>query len=267
MLTFLAATAFAAGFQLNDPDRSYAIELTAELGFLAPLSHTVKFSQDGDTLDYVRDGGQDNLFPVARPTASLRWRRQVFTVLWQPLDLRTRVTLDDELRVDEVVFPAGRPIDLRYGFSFWRLSWGHRVLPDEDNELTLGLGLQIRNATIGFTAVDGSGSEVNRDIGPVPLLEVQWRRRFADGAFFEVEADGFYAPIKYLNGGDVDVEGAIADIQLRGGLALHPPLEAFLGLRYLGGGASGTGTPDGTGDGYTENWLHFLTVTLGARVR
>ena len=68
-------------------------------------------------------------------------------------------------------------------------------------------------------------------------------------------------------GRDVDVEGAIADIQLRAGLALAEPTEAFLGLRYLGGGASGTGTPDGGGDGYTENWLHFLTLTLGARVR
>ena len=48
---------------------------------------------------------------------------------------------------------------------------------------------------------------------------------------------------------------------------LADPTSAFLGLRYLGGGASGTGTPDGTGDGYTENWLHFLTLTMGFRVR
>ncbi|MEQ1853093.1 MAG: hypothetical protein ABMA01_16060, partial [Chthoniobacteraceae bacterium] len=31
-------------------------------------------------------------------------------------------------------------------------------------ELSLGLGLQIRNATIAFTSVDGSRSETNRDI-------------------------------------------------------------------------------------------------------
>ena len=61
--------------------------------------------------------------------------------------------------------------------------------------------------------------------------------------------------------------GAIADIQLRAGLDLAEPMTALLGVRYIGGGASGTGTPDGTGDGYTENWLNFLAVTLGVRLR
>jgi hypothetical protein len=122
MLPAVALLAHAES-PLADPSRPYAIELTAELGFLAPLSHTVQFSRDGDQLDYVRDGGQDNLFPLFRPAAALRWRRQTLVALWQPLDLRTTATLDRPLRVDDVVFPADRPIDLRYGFSFWRLSW------------------------------------------------------------------------------------------------------------------------------------------------
>jgi hypothetical protein len=252
---------------LNDPNRGYELELDAEIGFLAPLAHRVQFSRDGDELDYVQDGGQDNLFPLFRPSASLRWRRQTFELLWQPLDLNTTVSLDRPLRVDDVVFPADRPIDLRYGFSFWRLSWGYRAGVWDRGELTVGLGLQIRNATIAFVAVDGSQEVTNRDIGPVPLLELEARRWFDDGAFLEAEVDGFYAPIKYLNGRDVDVEGAIADIQLRAGLALAEPVSAWVGLRYLGGGASGTGEPDGGGDGYTENWLHFGTLTLGLRAR
>jgi hypothetical protein len=252
---------------LNDPSRPYAVELDAELGLLAPLSHTIQFGSDGDVLDYVADGGQDNLFPFARPTAAIEWRRQRFTFLWQPLTLNTTVSLDRKLRVDDLVFAAGRPIDLTYGFSFWRASWAHDVLQSDRSSLRLGLGLQIRNATIGFTSVDGSQSETNRDIGPVPLLELEWRTAYDDGVHLEAEVDGFYAPIKYLNGRGVDVVGAIADIQLRAGLSLAEPTTTFVGLRYLGGGASGTGTPDGTGDGYTANWLHFATLTLGARIR
>lgn len=202
-----------------------------------------------------------------RPTAALRWRKQTFTVLYQPLDLRTTVALDRELQVDSSSFPANGPIDLRYSFSFWRFSWAHRVVDRDALEVGLGLGLQIRNATIGFTSVDGSLSEFKRDIGPVPLLEFEIRRTFEDGVHLEAEIDGFYAPIKYLNGRGVDVEGAIADFQLRAGLELADPIVGFLGLRYIGGGASGTGTPDGTGDGYTNNWLHFVALTLGARVR
>lgn len=266
LLPYAAALAVASP-SLNDPQRTYRVELDAELGLLAPIAHTVQFGSDGDVLDYVAEGGQDNLFPFARPTAALEWRRQRFVLLWQPLDLRTTAVLDRPLRVDDRTFPADRPLDLRYGFSFWRLSWGHAVRAGERESLRLGLGLQIRNATIGFTTVDGQISETNRDIGPVPLLEIEWRRAFDDGVLLEAEADGFYAPIKYLNGRGVDVVGAIADVQLRAGLELAPPTSVFLGLRYLGGGASGTGTPDGTGDGYTSNWLHFFVVTLGARVR
>lgn len=267
MLLALVSAAFA-GSVLNDPDRSYLIELDAELGFLAPVSHTIQFGSRGTELDYVADGGQDNLFPFVRPTLAIETGRARFTALWQPLQLNSTVVLDQDLRVDARTFPANRPIDLRYGFSFWRLSWGQEVLDRDGASLKLGLGLQIRNATISFISVDGSLAETNRDIGPVPLLEVEYRRTFDDGSYLEAEVDGFYAPIKYINGGDVDVVGAIADIQLRGGLPLAPAgTSTFLGLRYIGGGASGTGTPDGTGDGFTANWLHFLVLSVGARMR
>ncbi|MFT7521482.1 MAG: hypothetical protein ACI9MC_003633 [Kiritimatiellia bacterium] len=266
MIALLIATSFAAP-GINDESRPYEIELTGEVGFLAPVSHTVQFGSEGDELNYVQDGGQDNLFPFVRPTLAIHWKRQVFTAVWQPLQLNTIATLDHDLRVDDVVFEAGRPIYMRYGFSFWRLSWAHKAIAKERSTLSLGLGLQVRNATIGFTAVDGSKSEFNRDIGPVPLLELEYRTEVGGNGFFEAEVDGFYAPIKYLNGRGTDVEGAIADIQLRGGLHLKDPLDAFVGLRYIGGGASGTGSPDATSDGYTKNWLHFLTFTAGFRIR
>ena len=38
----------------------------------------------------------------------------------------------------------------------------------------------------------------------------------------------------------------------------------FFNLRYLGGGAVGTeSNPNPPSDGYTKNWLHFITVSLG----
>src|SRR5690606_7119800 len=120
-------SAHAGGFQLNDPDKAHALELDLEVGFVAPVSHTLQFGSDGDKLDYVADGGQDNLFPFLRPTATLVYKGARFRALWQPLDLRSTVSLDDDLQVNALTFPAGRPIDLRYGFSFWRLSWGQRV--------------------------------------------------------------------------------------------------------------------------------------------
>jgi hypothetical protein len=266
MLVALLAT-LAAASPAAEPDRRARVELDAEVGFLAPLSHTIQFGQDGDEVNYIREGGQNNLFPFVRPTARLTWRKARFTAVWQPLDLRTTAIPERDLQINARLFPADRPIDFRYGFSFWRLSWEQQVLDKPRTQLHFGLGLQIRNATISFLSTDGTLGEVQRDIGPVPLLEGQLRHQLEGGGFLEAEVDGFYAPIKYLNGRDVDVEGAIADIQLRGGVPLSDAADGWLGVRYLGGGASGTGTPEGTGDGFTANWLHTMTITLGVRAR
>ena len=89
-------------------------------------------------------------------------------------------------------------------------------------------------------------------------------RNADDGGFLEAEMDGFYAPIKYFNGGKSDVEGAILDASLRAGLELSEDVTGFFNVRYLGGGAQGTSKDDdGPGDGYTRNWLHFMTASVG----
>lgn len=46
------------------------------------------------------------------------------------------------------------------------------------------------------------------------------------------------------------------------GFQLTEDYDAFLNFRYLGGGAEGTSDSE-FGDGFTKNWLHFATVSLG----
>ena len=41
----------------------------------------------------------------------------------------------------------------------------------------------------------------------------------------------------------------------------------FLNLRDIGGGARGTDEPPEQGDGYTNNWLHTIALSLGVQVR
>lgn len=45
-----------------------------------------------------------------------------------------------------------------------------------------------------------------RDVGPVPILRARLRLPVTESTWFETEVDGFYAPIKYINGGDSDVK-------------------------------------------------------------
>jgi len=238
----------------------------AELGFVAVLAHNIQFSNSGTQIDYVRDGGQDVLFPVSRLSLELEIKKKhTLTFLYQPLRLESKALLSRDLVVDELTFPAGTSVNFLYNFPFFRLSYMKEFAPNNEKfDFAFGLSLQIRNATIEFESTDGTLFRSNRDIGPVPILKFRTRYNYSKLTYTEIEADGFYAPISYLNGSDNEVIGAILDASLRQGLRLNDKVGAFLNARYLGGGAVGTSDDDpGPGDGYVRNWLNFLTVTGG----
>jgi hypothetical protein len=249
----------------KEDDSFVQTRLLFEAGGLAPLAHTIQFSKAGTKFDYVDEGGQDNVFFFWRPTAELTLdQAHTIVLLYQPLNIRSRVYLERDVVVDEAVFREGTGLDLRYGFDFYRVSYLYDFLGcDRGDELALGVSLQMRNATIDFTSTDGTLHRSNRDIGPVPAIKVRGRWLVGPRAWIGGEADAIYAPIKYINGSDTDVEGAFFDLSLRAGYLAARSLDLFVNLRYIGGGAEGTGDDNGPGDGYTSNWLHLLTFSLG----
>lgn len=257
-----------AAFRLNAPGRGFEVRLAAELGFVGVLSHIIQFDRDGTEFDYVNEGGQDVLFPFARAEAGFSWRRSHALLVYQPLLLQGDVTLRDELIVDDVVFAEGTPIRARYNFPYFRGSYLYDVLPSPKHELSFGIAVQLRNATIDFASLDGETLVSNRDIGIVPLLAGRYEGPVSKHIWWGAEATGFYAPIKYLNGDDNGVVGAILDASVRVGVSARAGVRPYVNARYVGGGAEGTSdesTPPG--DGYNNNWLHTLAISAGTQFR
>jgi|GEM_PF-668869 len=257
------------GWHLNPGRRWFHLRLSAELGFVGVLHHRIQFGNEGTQVDYLVDGGQDNLFPFARLSVDAEFAHHlVVTFLYQPLDLRTASVFQRDVQVDDTLFPAGTPMDLRYGFSFYRLSVGGDFLPHPERELLLGFSAQIRNATIDFASKDGERSTTNRDIGFVPILKARFRWTFEKNWFVGAEVDGWFASGRGVSGSTNDFDAAIIDASLRGGVVLRPIGDVFVNLRYIGGGATGTDeTPEPPSDGYTKNWFHTLALSLGVQVR
>ncbi len=268
--TALAGSPEAQDSVLNDSSRRFAVRLHAELGFLSVLDHRLKLGTEGTYVDVRRDLGQDTLFAFGRVSGDvdIGWnRRHTVSLLYQPLNLESQVVAERDLQVEDVVYTAGTPINFRYSFPFWRISYLYDILPG-DSEVGFGASLQIRNANIEYASQDGVQLRAVRDVGPVPVIKFRGRG-FVRGRFWMGgEIDGFYAPIRYINGGSSDVEGAIVDASIRGGLALAYGVDTFLNVRYIGGGARGTSSdPDPFSDGFNTNWLHFMTVSLGVSLR
>ncbi len=252
--------------RLLRPTSPVGLALHGEVGFVGVLSHHIQLSRGGTDIDYLKDGGQNTLFPFLRLSADVNlFKRNTVVLLYQPLELSTSQLLARDLVVDGEVFKQGTPVDFFYGFSFWRLSYLYNFLwAHPGQELAVGLSLQIRNARITFGSRDGTQFRSNEDIGPVPILKARGRYTFDNRAFVGGEVDGFYAESPGFNGGSGQVKGAILDASVRAGVELTPMVDAFLNLRTVLGGAAGTSkNPRPPSDGYVNNWLYTVTVSLG----
>ncbi len=259
-----------AAFALEDGPGAgagdYRLELRADGGFLAVLGHELQKGRDGSTFDYRDEGGQDVLFPVRRFELRLElFARHQLQLLYQPLDIVTRETLTRPVTVEGTTYDTGTDLALLYRFPFYRATYGYAFWRGERTTWSGGAGLQIRNATIEFSPIESAAASPGlvafRDVGLVPLLHLAVRHELGAPTWVELEADGIYAPVSYLNGNDNGVEGAILDANLRFGLSMHEHLDAFIAARYIGGGA--TGSSDGSDAEYNSNWLHFAILSLG----
>ena len=257
---------------INDPDADVSVYLEAELGFVGILSHTLQIGDTGTNFDYVTQGGQEILFPIDRYVAGIdivdRHRVQF---LYQPLLVATDVVFREDVTIDGVVFAQDTPMNLSYGFPFYRLSYWFDFVEGDVLDLAAGLSLQLRNASIRFAAANGEALTVSQNLGPVPAINLYGRYTDPSGLRLTLDAVGFYASSAFFNGADFDFEGSILDASLRVGYLLPRNVELFANLRFLGGSAKGTSEYEDrfwseSVAAYTDNQLATFILSLGARI-
>jgi hypothetical protein len=272
----------ALGGEASGDTVAVELAIAAEAGFVKSLVHTIQIGQSGYFFDYVQEGGQEILLPYYRYELQiLAAQKHEIGVLYQPLTLQTRTRVDQAggITIDDVTFDDDSPLDLQYGFDFYRFTYRYRMSESPSGYVSLGGALQLRNASIIFDGYEG-GSEarvVSQDLGFVPVISFAMRRNFANGFFLESSLDGFYAPVRYLNLDNVDVIGWLYDAAVRLGTTLQleglsgQQAEAYISMRALGGGADGTGgvatvwTQSRDTPRYTWNNLNLLAFTAGLR--
>ena len=239
----------------------FRVKAIVEGGFIDPLFNIGAFGERASRFDFIRDGGQKNLYFYSRWSGEVSIHdRHTLVFLYQPLELESSFTPDREIRERGAVLPAGRPARVTFGFPFYRFSYLYDVLPSRASELAFGFTGQIRNASYTFETLDGAQLGTVRSVGFVPAFKVRGRHTWDSGVFAGFEIDGVYAPLQYINGSDNETTGAILDASLRAGLKVDPRVDAFFNVRYLGGGA----TREGAGSESSKNWVHILFVGLGA---
>ena len=268
LMTLTGTSAFAQkSLSITNPDTGkIKFRTVAEVGFISVLAHHIQLGENGTYFNYVKEGGQDVLFPTTRFSIEVDVNnRNTFILLYQPLRIETQAVLRTDVVFNDISFPASSGINCLYNFPFYRFSYLRELTSNKETfNFAIGGSLQIRNATISFESTDGGLYTDNRGIGPVPALKLRSKLKLNKHFYSEFEADGIYAPVSYLNGSDNEIVGAILDASLRFGADVNTLTTMFLNIRYLGGGATGTDTGDvWPGDGYVRNWLNILNISAG----
>jgi hypothetical protein len=150
------------------------VQVTYETGGAAILQNDGRYGADGTAFDASDTGQDQNLLVVQRTSVELGFGRHRVVLLYAPFEAETRVRLREPLTFDDTTFAAGSVVDHRYLFDGYRASYLYEVVKSE-LELAFGGSLQVRNADVAFSAVDGSAFVQESDIGLVFALKARLR--------------------------------------------------------------------------------------------
>ncbi len=227
--------------------------LDFESGVVSILKNTGRYGANGTEFTVKDTKQRDNLVVGQRLSLEASGGAHTVILVYAPLDVTTRVSLRRDLQFRDVMFAAGSVVDHRYLFDGYRATYLYRVL-NGALRLEFGGSLQIRNANVAFTAVDGSAYAEESDIGLVPIAKARLRYRGPRGLYGMLDADALST-----FGLVGDTEGGIYDVALTLGASLSDVLDIFVRVRGIGGGAT---VPDRD----LKNWAHFLSFTAGVRI-
>lgn len=187
--------------------------------------------------DYEADdlNQKANLYRTQRIALEARLgERHGLILLYAPFDITTRATLSRDLDFRGTVFPAGTVVDSRYLFDGYRASYLYRLVNGERFTWDIGASVQIRNALVDLSAVDGSRYSKESDIGVVGALKTRLRYTLPSRVWAGLEADALSTFGLFGN-----TTGGIYDVALTLGIPLDSKgdVNAYARLRLLGGGA------------------------------
>lgn len=180
--------------------------------------------------------------------ARLTWQlgsRHALSVLFAPLSLNASGSAARDLQFNGESFPAGTPLEGRYRFNSYRLTYRYTLINGKRVQLGIGLTAKIRDAGI---RIEGGGLSTEKtNVGFVPLINFRLDWRLADKLGLILEGDALAAP-----------QGRAEDVFLGLGWDLSRILTLKAGYRVVEGGADND-------EVYNFALIHYASI--GALIR
>jgi hypothetical protein len=175
-----------------------------------------------------------------------------------------------DLQVDGTRFAAGTPMAFKYDFGFYRFGYMYDLLKHPEQELGIGLALQIRNATIDFASRDGELLATNRNIGVVPLLKLRgrWTPRAARASGSAPRSTARTSAARSSAAPATTSRAPSSTPRCAPASRSRAPATSSSTSATSAAAPAAPTAPrsDGT-DGFAENWLHTMALSLGLYIR
>lgn len=175
------------------------------------------------------------------------WQRHHVQVLYAPLQLKARGTVDKDIVFKDHTFQSGSDLTATFKFNSYRLTYTYDILANKKG-LVFGIGLtgKVRDAKIALE--DDTIRKQRTDLGFVPLVHLKLKYIFSSSMAFGIEGDGLASP-----------QGRAFDFLAAAEYQLEPGWPALkLGYRILEGGADNDKV-------YTFTMLHYWVAGLTMR--
>jgi hypothetical protein len=197
----------------------------------------------GTKISLVNDLSTDPA-PVFRLRLGYRIaQRHLVTVLYAPLQVNARGSIDRDVSFAGGSFPAGSPLLAVYRFDSYRLTYRYSIVWRDGLDVAAGITGKIRDAE---TSLYGVEARRKTNTGFVPLLNVHVAWRPNNGSFgLVLDADALAAP-----------QGRAEDVLVAATWAVRDGIELRVGYRMVEGGADND-------EVYSFAWFHYVVAGIG----
>jgi hypothetical protein len=172
---------------------------------------------------------KDDLTPENKVFYRLRFSytlksRHTFSLLYAPLETRSRGSVDKDIFFKGQIFSANTPLRSIYKFNSYRLTYRYNIAQKPRFEFGLGFTAKIRDASILLSSADEISFKNN--VGFVPIINFRLLWQVHDKVGLLLDGDALAAP-----------QGRAEDISLAATYTFSDNLRIRAGYRILEGGA------------------------------
>jgi len=171
--------------------------------------------------------------------------RHEFSLLYAPLTINAKGTVDRDIRYQGETFSAGDEIEAKYRFDSYRMQYLYRFPNQRGIVRALGVSLKLRDAEITLENSSTKASKPNT--GVVPLIGFEFGYAFREDLDLVMKGEALASPY-----------GRAEDVILALDYRINDDYSLYGGYRILEGGADND-------EVYTFSLFHYAMI--GARIR